>query len=365
MTTSHEQPLLRIENLAVSFPADRRESGRRVGGDRVRAVNGVSLSIYPKQTLAVVGESGCGKSVTALSILQLVPTPPGRFDAGRILWRGREGGEPRDLLALGDRQMRAIRGNQIAMIFQEPMTSLNPVYTIGDQILEAILLHQKVDRRQAVRIATEALNDVGIADPETRLKTYPHQLSGGMRQRVMIAMALACQPRLLLADEPTTALDVTIQAQILELLRELQHNRGMSVMLITHDLGVVAENADVVAVMYAGRIVEYGSVMDVFREPLHPYTRGLFASMPVLGRHMDRLATIPGNVPNPADFPSGCPFHPRCPDMNDDPKCRAEDPPLLEIREKHWAACWHAAEYSQGKKTVPDVIYRREPAAVA
>jgi oligopeptide/dipeptide ABC transporter ATP-binding protein len=350
-----ETPLLRVTDLTVSFSGDR---------GRVRAVNGVNLTIYPRQTFAVVGESGCGKSVTALSALQLVPTPPGRYDRGAIWWAGTDEpghvtDQPRDLLQCTERQMRTIRGNQIAMIFQEPMTSLNPVYTIGEQILEAILLHQQVSRAQARDIAEQALGDVGIADPSSRIREYPHQLSGGMRQRVMIAMALACQPELLLADEPTTALDVTIQAQILELLRELQIKRHMSVMLITHDLGVVAQNADVVAVMYAGRVVEYGSVVDIFREPLHPYTRGLFASMPVIGKTHDRLATIPGNVPNPVDFPPGCPFHPRCADMNDDPKCAASDPPLLEIKDKHWAACWHCPGYDAGRDTKPDVNYRR------
>ena len=369
-----QTPILQIKQLAVSFPtAAKNAAPARDGGGRVRAVNGVDLSIYEQQTLAVVGESGCGKSVTALSILQLVPTPPGNYDAGEILWRD-EGDQPpaeppdqppADLLTHDDRQMRKIRGNQIAMIFQEPMTSLNPVYTIGDQILEAILLHQKVDRASAVQTAIDALDEVGIAEPASRLKEYPHQLSGGMRQRVMIAMALACQPRLLLADEPTTALDVTIQAQILELLRKLQMQRGMSVLLITHDLGVVAENADAVAVMYAGRIVEYGSVIDIFQNPLHPYTRGLFTSMPVLGTPKHRLSTIPGNVPNPADFPTGCPFHPRCADMNDDAKCAGEDPPLLEVADGHWAACWHTPGYEQGRDTLPNVPYRREPVAAA
>ena len=346
-----DSPLLRIEDLAVSF-------GTETGW--VRAVSGVNLSVYPRQTLAVVGESGCGKTVTALSILKLVPTPPGRFDAGHTWWRSDNGGEPRDLLTWTEKQIRAVRGNQIAMIFQEPMTSLNPVYSIGSQIMEAIRLHQKVDRKQARQIASEALDDVGIADPDSRLKEYPHQLSGGMRQRVMIAMALACHPRLLLADEPTTALDVTIQAQILELLRELQYKRDMSVLLITHDLGVVAENADVVAVMYAGRIVEYGSVHEIFKNPLHPYTRGLFTSMPVLGAPKHRLATIRGNVPNPVDFPPGCPFHPRCDDMNDDPKCSSEPPLLIEMEDQHWVACWHAPGYEGGKNTPPDVPYRRD-----
>ena len=346
--------LLRIEDLAVSFAGDT---------GRVRAVTGANLTIYPRQTLAVVGESGCGKSVTALSILRLVPTPPGRFESGRIWWAV-EGGAPSDLLQRSESQMRDIRGNRIAMIFQEPMTSLNPVYTVGEQILEAILLHQRVSRRKAVAIAQEALEDVGISDSASRLREYPHQLSGGMRQRVMIAMALACQPELLLADEPTTALDVTIQAQILELLRELQNRRGMAILLITHDLGVVAENADVVAVMYAGRIVEYGSVHDVFDRPMHPYTRGLFESMPRLGQTARRLTTIPGNVPNPAQFPTGCPFHPRCAQMNDDPKCAERDPVLLEVGPKHWVACWHADAYDHGAATMPDVATRRESVEV-
>ncbi|MEX0776023.1 MAG: ABC transporter ATP-binding protein [Phycisphaeraceae bacterium] len=360
--TSQNKPLLQIRDLAVSFPTGGRGARRADQRRRVRAVNGVNLTIYPQQTLAVVGESGCGKSVTALSTLQLIPTPPGRYDGGSIHWYGQQNGDSAgvDLLRLPEKKMRDIRGNQIAMIFQEPMTSLNPVYTIGEQILEAVLLHQKVTRRQAVQIAEAALRDVGIADPGNRLKEYPHQLSGGMRQRVMIAMALACQPVLLLADEPTTALDVTIQAQILELLRELQTRRHMSVLLITHDLGVVAENADVVAVMYAGRVVEYGLVHDVFKNPLHPYTRGLFNSMPALGGAHLRLLAIPGNVPDPSQFPTGCPFHPRCPSMQGDPQCANEDPPLLEITDKHWAACWHVPGYKQGKRTTPDIAYRRE-----
>ncbi len=344
------EPLLRIEDLAVSFQT---EEGL------VRAVNGVNLSIYPGQTLAVVGESGCGKSVSALSTLQLVPTPPGRYERGKIFFEGR------DLLTLDDRAMRSVRGNDIAMIFQEPMTSLNPVYTIGMQILEAILLHQNVGKTKALAIAEKALVDVGIGDPASRLNEYPHQMSGGMRQHIMIAMALACEPKLLLADEPTTALDVTIQAQILELLRRLQAERGMSVMLITHDLGVVAENADAVAVMYAGRVVEYGSVMDVFRDPKHPYTRGLFVSMPKLEEDSDRLETIPGQVPNPARLPSGCPFHPRCGAMAGEARCKSECPPLHEVAPGHWAACWQTTGHGQGKPTPPDVAFRREPASAS
>ena len=345
-----ESPLLQIEDLAVTFST---EEGL------VRAVNGVNLTLYPRQTLAVVGESGCGKSVTATATLKLVPTPPGKYTHGRILFQGD------DLLRYTEADMQKIRGGQIAMIFQEPMTSLNPVYTIGEQIIEAILLHQKAIARNARPLAEKALADVGIADPHTRLDEYPHQMSGGMRQRVMIAMALACKPKLLLADEPTTALDVTIQAQILELLRELQHHHSMSVLLITHDLGVVAENADVVAVMYAGRIVEYGSVHDVFNRPLHPYTRGLFESMPHMGARQKRLTTIPGQVPNPAHLPTGCPFHPRCSKVNDDAKCTAADPPLLEVADKHWVACWHALNYAQGKDTRPDIDYRRQIQPVA
>ncbi|MCC7205153.1 MAG: ABC transporter ATP-binding protein [Phycisphaeraceae bacterium] len=359
-TAPDAAPLLRIEGLAVSFPAPDKQK-------RVRAVRGVDLSIYPGQTLALVGESGCGKSVTAMSILRLVPTPPGRYEQGRILWSANTQSlipnpQPLDLLKLPPRQLRQIRGSQIAMIFQEPMTSLNPVYTVGEQILEAILLHQNVTRPQAQLIAERALLDVGIADPAGRLAAYPHQLSGGMCQRVMIAMALACQPKLLIADEPTTALDVTIQAQILELLRSLQTQRQMAVLLITHDLGVVAQNADVVAVMYAGRIVEYGQVHDVFRQPLHPYTQGLLASMPVIGQEKDRLQTIAGNVPNPSAFPTGCAFHPRCTQMHGDPQCSQQDPPLLEVHPQHWAACWHVERFLEGKRTAPDVRYRRPTA---
>src|SRR5438128_5901930 len=293
-----DHPLLELRNLTVAFDTER---------GQIRPVRNVSLSIFPGQTVALVGESGCGKSVTSLSILRLIPQPPGRFLGGKVLLNGR------NLLDLSEREMRSVRGKEIAMIFQEPMTSLNPVYTIGDQIAEAIILHQNVRSRQAIEIAEQSLRDVGIADPGRRLHEYPHQMSGGMRQRAMIAMALSCQPKLLIADEPTTALDVTIQAQILELLRKLQREKGMSILLITHDLGVVAENADVVNVMYASRIVESATVEDLFDKPQHPYTDGLFRSVPKLGAHAARLATIAGPVPNPARFPTGCKFHPRCP----------------------------------------------------
>ena len=367
----NEQPLLRIEDLGVSFATQE---------GVVQAVNGVHLTLYPRQTLAVVGESGCGKSVSALSTLKLIPTPPGRYDSGRILFDGE------DLLPRTDKQMRKVRGNHIAMIFQEPMTSLNPVYTIGDQILEAILLHQRVPRKRAIEIAVAALTDVGLADPRRRMDEYPHQMSGGMRQRVMIAMALACQPRLLLADEPTTALDVTIQAQILELLRHLQSEHHMAVMLITHDLGVVAENADVVAVMYAGRVVEYGTVEDIFERPMHPYTRGLMASMPRLGERKHRLATILDQTPDPSVLPEGYSFEPpddapaepieRFPILQtlrqsgDSPMAyflrdtASRHPALHEIAPRHWVACWRTGS-APVQPTRPDILYRREPAVAA
>jgi ABC-type dipeptide/oligopeptide/nickel transport system ATPase component len=377
-----DTPILKIRNLAVSFADEDK---------RVMAVSDVSLTVYPSQTVAVVGESGCGKSVSALSTLQLVPVPPGRYDRGQIFWTG-DPSDPEafpdevDLLTLSDKEMRHVRGNQIAMIFQEPMTSLNPVYTIGDQIVEAVRLHQKVTRRDALGIAEKAVHDVGIGDPASRLREYPHQMSGGMRQRVMIAMALACQPRLLLADEPTTALDVTIQAQILELLRGLQLNFGMSIMLITHDLGVVAQNADVVGVMYAGRIVEYGNVNDVFYHPLHPYTHGLFESMPVLGKERDELVIIEGQVPTTSSrykeyavdkegnqTKTLVAADPALADviMKDGKPMRVfrrsadEQPPLLEVQPGHWVACWATPGFANGKPTVPDLNFRREATPVA
>jgi oligopeptide/dipeptide ABC transporter ATP-binding protein len=301
-----------------------------------RAVDGVSWSLGRGQTLALVGESGCGKSVTALSIMRLVPDPPGRIVGGQVVFEGR------DLLLLGDREMRRIRGNRIAMVFQEPMTSLNPVYTIGDQIIEAIEIHQQLHGQEARARAIEMLKQVGIPAAEQRVDEYPHQMSGGMRQRVMIAMALSCNPAMLIADEPTTALDVTIQAQILDLLRSLQARNNMAILLITHDLGVVAEMADEVCVMYASKIVEHTDVGELFSRPLHPYTQGLFRSMPRLGQTKGRLDVIPGNVPNPLEFPSGCKFHPRCPLGCHDETCRTREPELREIRPGHWVACWKA-----------------------
>ena len=285
-TLVEHEPLLRIEDLAVSFS--------RAGSDRARAVDGVSLTVFPRQTVAVVGESGCGKSVTAMSLLQLLPRPQARVERGRALFRSERG--ERDLLALPAHEIRRVRGNEIAMIFQEPMTSLNPVYTVGEQIVEAVRLHQRVSPKSARDAAVRAMRDVRIPDAEGRLSAYPHEFSGGMRQRVMIAMALACRPRLLIADEPTTALDVTVQAQILVLLRSLQRERQMSILLITHDLGVVAENADVVCVMYAGRVVEYARVFDLFERPMHPYTRGLLQSIPRVSQRRERLVTIQESV---------------------------------------------------------------------
>jgi len=331
-------PLLEVRDLTVAFDTPR---------GQIRPVQNVSLSVYPGQTLAVVGESGCGKSVTALSILRLIPSPPGRVLGGQVLFNGK------DLLQLSEKQMQSVRGKDIAMIFQEPMTSLNPVFTVGEQIVEAVQLHQNVGTRQAYEIAEQAMQDVGIADPHKRIHEYPHRLSGGMRQRVMIAMALSCRPKLLIADEPTTALDVTIQAQILELLRKLQEEKQMAVMLITHDLGVVAENADAVAVMYASKVVEYAAVNDLFDSPKHPYTEGLFRAMPRLGRPGGRLQTIAGAVPNPRRFPSGCKFHPRCPRMNGDALCTQKEPELREIATRHWASCHHIENFAAAPITPP------------
>ena len=326
---------LSVRGLQVTFFTDE---------GQVRAVDGVSFDIAAGRTCALVGESGCGKSVTALSILRLVPDPPGKIVGGEILF-GKQ-----NLLDLSNRQMRAVRGNEIAMIFQEPMTSLNPVFTIGDQITEAIELHRDIHGADAWSHATEMLRQVGIAEPGRRISEYPHQMSGGMRQRVMIAMALSCDPTLLIADEPTTALDVTIQAQILDLLKQLQQQNNMSVLLITHDLAVVAENADDVVVMYASKIAERAPVSALFEQPLHPYTQGLLRSLPRLGDQTERLAVIPGAVPDPLSFPKGCKFHPRCPHGCNDEQCRTVEPVLEEIKPGHWAACWKVRELLEGRK---------------
>ncbi len=299
----------------------------------MRAVDGVSFNIGEGKTLGLVGESGCGKSVTALSIMRLVPSPPGKIVGGEILYRGQ------DILKLNGAAMRKIRGNEISMIFQEPMTSLNPVFTIGNQIGEAIHLHQGLGKRETREKTIEMLRLVKIADPESRVDDYPHQLSGGMRQRVMIAMALSCKPSLLIADEPTTALDVTIQAQILELIKELQERLGMSLLLITHDLGVVAEQADEVAIMYAGKIVERTQTKAIFNRPLHPYTVGLLNSLPGAGvKKKKRLEAIAGVVPSLLDLPSGCRFRDRCPKAAG--ICAEAEPELVEKEQDHWVACY-------------------------
>ncbi len=317
------EPVLEVKNLQTSFFSDEGE---------VKAVDHVSFNVYKGRTLGIVGESGCGKSVTSLSIMRLIPNPPGRIVGGQVLYRGK------DLTKLSMSEMRSIRGNEISMIFQEPMTSLNPVFTIGNQICEAIALHQDLPRSEVRNKAIEMLKLVGIPAPETRIDDYPHQLSGGMRQRVMIAMALSCDPSILIADEPTTALDVTIQAQILDLLRSLQEKVGMALILITHDLGVVAEMADEVAVMYAGRVVEQGDVNEIFANPKMPYTRGLLNSIPTLSKDptgkikKKRLETIPGIVPNLLHLPKGCRFQERCTFVVD--ACKQAEPDLRTISKK-------------------------------
>ncbi len=318
--------LLEIEGLKTYFHTDEGVA---------KAVDGVSYAIRPGETLGVVGESGSGKSVTALSILQLLPMPPGRFEGGSIRFRGEE------LIGAEEARLREIRGNDIAMIFQEPMTALNPVFTVGNQIGETVKLHQGLDDEASRARAIEMLTKVGIPAPEKRVDEYPHQLSGGMRQRVMIAMAMACDPALLIADEPTTALDVTIQAQILDLIKELQEEAEMSVLLITHDLGVVAETAHHVAVMYGGRVVEFGRAKEIFEAPQHPYTVGLLQSLPDLAVPGERLVTIPGIVPSATRFPSGCRFRTRCPLATD--ACAAEVPALVPVEEgaEHTVACHH------------------------
>ena len=319
--------LLDIRDLRTHFHTDE---------GTARAVDGVSYQILRGETLGVVGESGCGKSVTAMSVLQLIPRPPGEIVSGQILFNGA------DLLTYDESKMRSIRGNDISVIFQEPMTSLNPVFKVGEQISEALILHQKLDRAAARQRAIDMLERVGIPSPHTRVDEYPHQMSGGMKQRVMIAMALACDPALLIADEPTTALDVTVQAQILDLLRELQAQQGMAILLITHDLGVVAEMADHVAVMYAGKVVEYAPVEELFLNPKHPYTVGLFESLPRLKSKKERLEVIPGNVPNPLEFPSGCKFAPRCRYATE--RCRREEPQLQAINPEHTVSCLRIGE---------------------
>jgi len=331
------ETVLEIENLRTHF---------FTSAGVVRAVDGVSYGVRSRETLGVVGESGCGKSVTALSILRLVADPPGRILGGTIRFAGT------NLLELSEPELESIRGNDISMIFQEPMTSLNPLLTVGRQISEASALHRGLSRRDARDQAVEMLRRVHIPEPERRAHAYPHQLSGGMRQRVMIAMAVSCDPKVLIADEPTTALDVTIQAQILDLIRELQDRLSTAVILITHDMGVVAENADRVVVMYAGRKVEEASAKELFERPGHPYTRGLLGSIPNLevAAHTNarraRLNEIKGMVPSLANLPEGCTFAPRCGFAT--AECRAAYPPLVQHRAGHWVACWHAERLLEG-----------------
>jgi peptide/nickel transport system ATP-binding protein/oligopeptide transport system ATP-binding protein len=314
--------LLSVEDLKVYFRSE---------DEVARAVDGISFDVGREETICLVGESGCGKTVTALSVMGLVPIPPGEIADGRVLFRDQ------NLLDFNDSEMQKIRGNQIAMVFQEPLTSLNPVFTIGDQIGEAIYTHEDIPESEVTRRSEQQLKDVGIASPAERLSDYPHQLSGGQRQRVMIAMALACSPDLIIADEPTTALDVTVQAQILRLLGSIQKQRAMSVLYITHDLGVVSKVADRVCVMYAGIIAEQGNRQDIFKDPKHPYTQALLASLPNREKRGKRLYSIPGTVPNPAYKASGCPFHPRCQYASQ--TCREQYPGMCDYGDAHIARC--------------------------
>jgi len=317
--------LLEIENLQTHL---------MLSEGTARVVDGVSLSIKKGETLALVGESGCGKTMTAYSILRLVPSPPGRIVGGKIFFEGD------DILAIPERKMREVRGNKISMVFQEPLTSLNPVFRVGSQIAEVLQVHRNMKKKQAMQHAVKLLKDVGIPSPEQRVRDYPHQMSGGMRQRVMIAIALACEPKLVIADEPTTALDVTVQAQIMELLHHLKEKRDMALLLITHDLGVVAETAENVAVMYAGRIIEYTDVKTIFKNPLNPYTRGLLESLPRFG--IERLKPIKGMIPPVVNLPEGCKFSTRCEHVFD--KCLSAEPDLFNIDSdngrKHLVRCW-------------------------
>ncbi len=315
--------LLQVEDLKTTFYTD---------DTVIRAVDGVSFNVRPGEVVGLVGESGCGKSVVSLSIMRLIKYPPGKIEGGKVLLKDQ------DLLSLDEKSMRRIRGNDIAMIFQEPMTSFNPVYKIGDQVSETIRLHQGFDRDKAWKKAARMLELVGIPRPDEIINDYPHQLSGGMRQRAMIAMALSCNPKLLIADEPTTALDVTIQAQILELMKEIKEKVNTAIIFITHDLGVIAEMADYVVVMYSGKIVENTDVRRLFSEPMHPYTAGLIKSKPILEEEKETLEYIPGSVPNPMEMPSGCAFHPRCSEAMD--ICRQETPDLIEPKPQHLVRCW-------------------------
>ncbi|WNC16439.1 ABC transporter ATP-binding protein [Brevibacillus brevis] len=333
-----QEKILDVRNLQTHFFTDDGVS---------KAVDGVDFSLNKGETLGLVGESGCGKSITSLSILRLIASPPGKIVGGEILFKGQ------DLLKKSEAQMRAIRGNDISMIFQEPMTSLNPVYTVGEQIAEVLRLHQNMGRKEAWDKAVEMLKLVGIPSPEKRATQEPHELSGGMRQRVMIAMALACRPEILIADEPTTALDVTIQAQILELMKKLQTELGMSIIMITHDLGVVAETCDRVAVMYAGKVVEYTTAKQLFEKPRHPYTVGLMNSLPRMDQDVEELQAIAGNVPSPFNMPAGCRFAPRCPHATE--LCHSRLPELLEQEDGSQVRCWiYTSEWDGTAKTATE-----------
>jgi oligopeptide/dipeptide ABC transporter ATP-binding protein len=323
LNDSSNNYLLNIQNLNTHFFT---EDGI------AKAVDGLDLVVSTGETLGIVGESGCGKSITALSILRLVPDPPGRIVSGKIFFDGV------NLLELSNLEMRKIRGNEISMIFQEPMTSLNPVFTIGDQLSETLRFHLKLSKKEALNRSVELLKTVGIPSAESRIKDYPHQLSGGMRQRVMIAIALSCDPKLMIADEPTTALDVTIQAQILDLMQALKEKVQAAIILITHDLGVVAETAQRVAVMYAGRIYEFAKADELFENPLHPYTKGLMQSIPTIETKVDHLYVIPGLVPSLRNLPAGCKFGDRCENAWD--KCRKQEPKLIEAGQEHLVRCW-------------------------
>lgn len=335
------ESILNVKDLRVYFHSDE---------GIAKAVDGVTFSVESGRTLGIVGESGCGKTVSCLAIMGLIPTPPGEIAGGEALFKSE------DLLKLSNNQLRRIRGNEIAMIFQEPMTSLNPVFTCGSQVIEAVMLHQDVTTDEARGKALDMFKLVGIPDPDRRLDEYPHQLSGGLRQRVMIAMALSCTPSMLICDEPTTALDVTIQAQIISLLRRLQRELGMSIIMITHDLGVIAEIADDVAVMYAGKIVEKGSVHDIFHNPKHPYTIGLQKAIPKMGVEVGRLNQIEGTVPTPLDFADGCRFHTRCPIA--DAKCVTDEPPLIAGDGGGKVACWKMGQFD------PDKLYMQAEKSV-
>ncbi len=318
------EPLLQVKNLKTYFHS---------AGTTVKAVNDVSFEVYQGETLGIVGESGCGKSITCMSLARLVETPPGKYEGGQILLEGK------DMLQISDAEMREMRGNIISYIFQEPMTSLNPVFKIGKQISEVLMLHRGMTKEEARKASIEALDKVRIPNPERIVDEYPFELSGGMRQRVMIAMALACNPKLLIADEPTTALDVTIQAQVLDLMNELKKEMDTSILFITHDLSVIAEMADRVMVMYAGKVVELADVNTIFENPLHPYTRGLIGSRPDLHTNSKRLTVIPGNVPDLSDLPAGCSFGPRCAYCAK--KCGEGMPELVEVEPNHWVRCFY------------------------